>query len=57
MPLGRPKIKITFDVDGHLMPNAADQVADRLGSFVFSEEAVASASSCCGEKFKNDSSG
>ncbi len=40
--LGHSSIKITFDVYGHLMPNASDGVADRLGSFVFSEEAVKS---------------
>jgi integrase len=42
--LGHSSIKITFDVYGHLMPNAADGVADRLGNFVFSDEAVASGS-------------
>jgi integrase len=40
--LGHSSIKITFDVYGHLMPNVADGVVDRLGDFVFSEDAVAS---------------
>ena len=42
--MGHSSIKITFDVYGHLMPNVADGVADRLGNLVFSEEAIASGS-------------
>lgn len=42
--MGHSSIKITFDVYGHLLPNASDGVADRLGGLVFSEDAVASGS-------------
>jgi len=42
--MGHSSIKITFDVYGHLLPNASDGVADRLSGLVFSEDAVASGS-------------
>jgi integrase len=42
--LGHSSIKITFDVYGHLLPNAADGVADRLGDLVFGEAAAQSGS-------------
>lgn len=53
--MGHSSIKITLDVYGHLLPNADEGVADGLGNFVFSPEAVASGNrgeGACSGKFK-----
>lgn len=33
--MGHSSIKVTLDVYGHLLPNATEEVAERLGRFVF----------------------